>query len=83
MCLYLRDLSLAEGKKPQNIIRSSRNRIKVRRAQVVLASNQGSKVPQIAARFYFSPGDVRTISQQFHQRGWEALETKSRPGPPD
>jgi transposase len=82
MCLYVRNLSLAEGKKLQNIIRTSRNRIKVRRAQVILASEQGSKVPQIATRFYFSPQHVRTIIQEFNTHGLEALEPKTHPGRP-
>jgi len=36
MCLYVREISMAEGRQIQHILRHSRNRIKVRRAQVVL-----------------------------------------------
>lgn len=36
MCLYVRQLNLAEGRKLQSILRSGCNRIKMRRAQVVL-----------------------------------------------
>ena len=49
MCLYVRELSMADGRQLQQVLRRSKNRIKVRRAQVVLASAQGSKVPAIAA----------------------------------
>ncbi len=48
MCLFVRDLGMAEGRHIQQVLRRSKNRIKVRRAQVVLASDQGFKVPAIA-----------------------------------
>jgi len=41
MCLYVRELKMDEGQKIQRILRRSTNRVKVRRAQVVLASEQG------------------------------------------
>ena len=48
MCLYVRELKMDEGQKIQQILRRSTNRVKVRRAQVVLASEQGYKAPAIA-----------------------------------
>jgi len=82
MCLYVRQLNLAEGRKLQSILRSGRNRIKMRRAQVVLASAQGSKVPDIARRFYYSPQHVRTIVKDFNANGFSALEPKYGGGRP-
>lgn len=82
MCLYVHNLSMAEGKKLQGIIHRSPNSIKVRRAQVILASDQGSRVPQIASRLYFSPQHVRTIIREFNAYGLQALEPKSRSGRP-
>jgi len=82
MCLYVRQLSLAEGRKLQSILRGGRNRIKMRRAQVVLASAQGSKVPDIARRFYYSPQHVRTIVKDFNANGFQALESKYGGGRP-
>lgn len=82
MCLYVRELSLTEGRKLQSILRSGRNRIKMRRAQVVLASAQGSKVPDIARRFYYSPQHVRTIVNDFNANGFSALEPKYGGGRP-
>lgn len=76
MCLYVREITLAEGRKLQNIIRRDRNRIKVRRAQVVMASAQGSKVPSIAKRLYFSPQHIRTIIKDFNATGFDALVPK-------
>jgi transposase len=82
MCLYVRELNLAEGRRLQNILRRDRNRIKLRRAQVILASAQGSKVPDIARRFYFSPQHVRAIIKDFNASGFEALVPKYGTGRP-
>jgi len=82
MCLYVKDISIAEGRKLQNIIRRGRDRIKVRRAQVILASDQGSKVPDIARRLYFSEQHVRNIIKAFNSEGWEALSPKYEGGRP-
>ena len=82
MCLYVRELTSAEGRKLQTILRRDRNRIKLRRAQVVLASAQGSKVPDIARRLYFSAQHVRTIVKDFNAHGFSALEPKYVGGRP-
>lgn len=82
MCLYVRELNSAEGRKLQNILRRDRNRIKLRRTQVILASAQGSKVPDIARRFYFSPQHVRAILKDFNANGFSALEPKYGGGRP-
>ncbi len=82
MCLYVRDLGMAEGRRLQRIVRTDRDRIKVRRAQVILASDQGSKVPNIARRFYFSAAHVRTIIKSFNVDGFDALAPKYGIGRP-
>ena len=82
MCLYVRELSWAEGRQIQNILRRSRNRVKVRRAQVVLASEQGYKVPAIAELVHYSEHHVRAIIKDFNAHGLAALEPKPRPGRP-
>jgi transposase len=82
MCLYVRNLRIDEGRKLQNIIRRGRDRIVVRRAQIILASNQGSKVPDIARRFYFSEQHVRTIIKEFNTDGFDALSPKYAGGRP-
>jgi len=83
MCLYARDLTMAEGQQVQRIMRRSTSRIKVRRAQVVLASNQGYKVPAIAELVHYSEHHVRAIIQEFNTCGLKALEPKPRPGRPE
>lgn len=82
MCLYVRELAMADGRQLQQVLRRSKNRIKIRRAQVVLASAQGAKVPAIAAMFHFSEPHVRHIIKEFNQHGFKALEPKERPGRP-
>lgn len=82
MCLYVRNITPSEGRRLQEIVRHDRNRIKMRRAQVVLASAQGSKVPAIARRLYFSPQHVRTILKAFNAHGFAALVPKYGVGRP-
>ena len=82
MCLYARDLSISEGQLIQRILRRSKSRVKVRRGQVILASNQGYKVPAIAELVHYSQHHVRTIIKDFNQRGLKALQPKPRPGRP-
>jgi transposase len=83
MCLYVREISLSQGRRLQGIVRRDSNRIKVRRAQVVLASAQGAKVPAIARRLYFSEQHVRTIIKEFNAAGLEALTPKYGGGRPE
>ena len=73
MCLYVHELKIDEGQKIQRILRRSTSRVKVRRAQVVLASEQGYKVPTIAELVHYSEHHVRTIIKEFNERGLKAL----------
>jgi transposase len=82
MCLYVRDLRVDEGRRLQHIVRRGRDRIKVRRAQIILASHQGTKVPGIARRLYFSEQHVRNIIKAFNLDGFDALATKYGGGRP-
>ena len=82
MCLYVRDIGTAEGRRLQQIVRTGRDRIKVRRAQIVLASAQGSKVPHIARRLYFSSAHVRTVIKAFNAEGFAGLAPKYCGGRP-
>lgn len=82
MCLYVREISASEGRRLQQVVRKDRDRIKVRRAQVILASAQGSKVPAIAERLYFSDQHVRIIIKDFNAQGLDALNPKYCGGRP-
>ena len=82
MCLYVRSITVPEGRSLQRIVRTDSDRIKMRRAQVVLASAQGSRVPDIARRLYFSEAHVRTIIKSFNDQGFAALGPKYGVGRP-
>lgn len=82
MCVYVRELRGTEGQRLQRLIRRGSQPIAVRRAQVVLASAQGARVPDIARRLYFSPQHVRTILKAFNAQGFVALEPRYRGGRP-
>ena len=82
MCLYVREIGIAEGRRLQRVVRSGKDRIKIRRAQIVLASAQGSKVPDIARRLYFSPAHVRTVIKAFGADGIDGLAPKYCGGRP-
>jgi transposase len=82
MCVYVREITDSEGRRLQKVIRHDANRIKVRRAQVVLASAQGSRVPAIARRFYYSEAQVRKIIKDFNAHGFQALAPRYRGGRP-
>jgi transposase len=73
---------MAEGRRLQQVLRRSKNRIKVRRAQVVLASAQGFKIPAISSMLHFSEQHVRHLVKEFNRHGLKALEPKARPGRP-
>ena len=82
MCLYVRNISMPEGRRLQRIVRSDPSRIKMRRAQVILASAQGSRVPDIAERLYFSEAHIRTIIKAFNAEGFAGLAPKYGIGRP-
>lgn len=82
MCLYVRNVTLPEGRRLQRIVRSDSSRIKMRRAQVILASAQGAKVPDVATRLYFSEAHVRTMIKAFNDDGFAGLEPKYGVGRP-
>lgn len=79
MCLYVKNLTNIDGNKIQRILRHGRNAIYVRRCQVILASAQGMKVPEIAETYYLSEDHVRILIRQFNKEGLESLKPK-KPG---
>lgn len=79
MCLYARDLRVDEGNKIQRILRHGKNAVYVRRCQVILASAQGMKVPEIAEAYYLSEDHVRRLIRQFNKEGFGSLKPK-KPG---
>ena len=82
MCLYVRDLTEKEGEKLQQILRKSTNRTSIRRAQVILMSEQGYKAKEIAESTYLHVVYVRELIRRFNKEGLELLKEKKRPGAP-
>jgi len=82
MCLYVRNLRVFEGKKLEDILRRGRNVISARRAQVVLLSAQGQKVPAIAKGVYLSEQYVRQIIERFNRDGLGSLAPRYGGGRP-
>jgi len=78
MCLYVRSLTKAEGNKIQYILRRGKNRTAIRRAQVILMSEQGMRVKEIAQRTYLHEEYVRKLLRRFNVERLDLF--KERPG---
>lgn len=78
MCLYVRSLKIFEGKKIQSLLRHSKNRTVVRRAQVILLSEQGMRVSKIAESTYLHEEYVRRLLRRFNEEGLKLFD--ERPG---
>lgn len=81
-CIYVRDIGASEGRRWQRVVRQDRDRIKVRQAQVILASAQSAKILAIAERLCFSDQHARTIIRDFNAEGFAALTLKYCGGRP-
>lgn len=76
MCIYVRDITNEEGAHLKRILRRSNDSFRVKRAQVILASAQKMKVPEIAKSFGFSGDYVSYVVHGFNETGFEVLESK-------
>ena len=56
VCTYVRELTLREGKRLSNILKTARSAVYLRRAQVVAFSGQGMRVQEIAKRLHLHEG---------------------------
>lgn len=82
MCLYARDLTDNEGRQIQRILRSSKDRVKLRRAQVILLSAQGMRAGQISEVTYLHTEYVRELIRRFNNEGLQLLKERPRSGRP-
>ena len=73
MCVGVRELISAEGKKLQRFLRGGTDPITYKRALVVLTSAQGSSIREIASRRLLSREYVRRIIHQFNLEGTASL----------
>jgi len=78
--IFLRDLDQAEAQRLVKIARSTRDRVRMRRAGMALASMQGRSVPEIAVMFAAKQETVPELINRFNDRGFSALDPKARRG---
>ncbi len=78
--VFLRELTPQEAQRLVRVARTSRDRVRLRRAGMALASLQGRSVPEIAVMFAAKEQTVRELIHAFNERGFAALDPKVRPG---
>jgi len=76
MCIYIREISNEEANLLKRILRRSSESFKVKRAQVILASAQGMRIPEISKSFSFSSDYARYVIHGFNERGFEVFKSK-------
>lgn len=80
--VFVRSLSMDEGRKLQRITRTATNPVRMRRAIVVLMSAQGQTVRDITSLLQVSDDYVRDVIHAFNERGFDALDPKPSGGRP-
>ncbi|MFQ6269417.1 IS630 family transposase [Kutzneria viridogrisea] len=80
--VFVRTLSMEEGRKLQRVTRTAKDPVKMRRAIVVLMSGQGQAVRDITSLLQVSPDYVRDVIHAFNERGFDALDPKWNGGRP-
>lgn len=76
MCIYVRNITDEEEIRLKDILRRSDDAIKVKRSQIILASAQKRRVPEISKSFGFSRDYVCDVIHSFDKVGFQALESK-------
>jgi transposase len=74
--VFVRPLSMDEGRKVQRITRTAKDPVRLRRAIVVMMSGQGQTVRDITSLLQVSEDYVRDVIHAFNERGFEALNPK-------
>jgi transposase len=82
MALYVRSLTAVEGNRLQHIMRHSRNAVSVRRAQVLIMSDQGSTVQELAQQTLMHEEYVRDLIRRFNEEGLALLRERPKSGRP-
>ncbi len=80
--VFVRPLSMDEGRKLARISRTAKNPVRLRRAIVVLMSAQGQTVRDITSLLQVSDDYVRDVIHAFNERGFDALDPKPSGGRP-
>jgi transposase len=74
VCVFIRELSAEEGNRLLSIIRRGNNVVSSRRAEIVLASAQGMKAPDIARLYHCAVDHVRDVIHRFNDKGFNSLK---------
>ncbi|MFI1169956.1 transposase [Streptomyces melanogenes] len=74
--VFVRPVSMEEGRRLQRIGRTSKDPIRLRRAIVVLMSAHGQPVRNITSLLQVSEDYVRDVIHAFNQQGFNALDPK-------
>ena len=82
MCLYVRELTLAEGRRLTRVLKTTKTAAYLRRAQVVAFSGQGMRARAIAGRLYLHEEYVRELIRRFNAGGFAALRPRKASGRP-
>jgi transposase len=80
--VFARSLEPEEAQRLVKITRSTRDRVRLRRSGIVLASVQGRSAGEIAAMFAATEGYVREVIHAFNSSGFAALSPKWSGGRP-
>jgi transposase len=80
--VFVRPVSVTEGRRLQRIGRTAKDPVKLRRAIVVLMSAQGQSAPDIAHLLDCTQEYVRTVIHAFNESGFAALDPKWSGGRP-
>ena len=80
--VFVRELSVSEAERLVKITRTTKDRVRLRRAGIVLASTQGRSASEAAAMFAATAQYVREVIHAFNELGFAALDPKWSGGRP-
>ena len=80
--VFVRPLEPEEAQRLLGITRTTRDRVRLRRAGIVQASSQGRSASEAAAMFAASPHYAREVIHAFNELGFAALDPKWSGGRP-
>jgi hypothetical protein len=80
--VFARELSEAEAQRLVKITRTTKDRVRLRRAGIVLASTQGRSATDAAAMFAMTAAYAREVIHAFNDQGFAALDPKWSGGRP-
>ena len=82
MCLYVRDLTPAEGRRLSQILKTATTATYLRRGQVVAFSGQGMRARDIAKQLHLHEEYVRELIRTFNKGGFDGLRPRKATGRP-